>query len=179
MTKSQAISTWTPPYFREKAGPGMCVVQGPSFTPGAQIFMVFPLKQHCSDVSAEVFDLFRNGKLQHFNSSSCWDRNKHCKNWIWRFWFSRPSLNSSEKSVCEAPCDRPQPQFASWVRTWRGSWEGSFGSASFRVCAETVCTETSQQLITTSPSSSVLRDWWISDDPQRCYCPHLLSAIHS
>jgi len=52
----------------------------------------------------------------------------------------------------------PKPQFASWVRTWRGPWEGSFGSASFWVCAETAHTETSQQLITTSPSSSVLRD---------------------
>ena len=47
-----------------------------------QIIMVFPLKQHSSNVSAEVFDLFRNGKLQHFHSSSCWDRNKHRKNWI-------------------------------------------------------------------------------------------------
>lgn len=144
-----------------------------------QIIMVFPLKQHSSDVSAEVFDLFRNGKLQHFKSSSCWDRNKHHSSLIWPFWFSRPSLKGSERPVWEAPCSHPEPQFTSWVRTWRGSWEGSFGSVSFRVCAETARTETSQHLITTSPSSSVLRDWGVGDDLQRYHRPHLPSTIHS
>lgn len=72
-----------------------------------QLIMVFPLNQHCSYVSAVDFDLFRNGKLQHFNCSSCWDRNKHRKNWIWPFWFPQPSLNSSGRPVWEAPCNRP------------------------------------------------------------------------
>lgn len=144
-----------------------------------QIIMIFPLKQHCSDVSAEVFNLFRNWKLQHFNSSSCWDGNKHRKNWIWPFWFPRPSLNSLGRPVQEHHATSP-----SLPAGWGLGGDPGKAALDLHPSGFVLREHALEPLSSSSPHHPHPWYWgsrsrWVGDDPQRCYCPHLLSALHS